>query len=130
MNVEQMIQDVVDGNENPLRAYALLKEKQKDIQEAIKHIEEYAIEEAEKHGEKIFETMDWKFEMRNGARRCVYKNIPEWVEANKALKDRESLYKQAALAYEKGKTIVDENGEVVPAAETTFAKSSLIIKRL
>lgn len=130
IDIPQLIQDVLDGNENPLKAYAILKELSSDIAKAIKEIEDYAHDEASKFGEKTFETMDWKFEIREGSRRMSFKNIEHWNELNKQIKEKESLYKQATLAYEKGKTIVDEDGEVVPVAEVTFTKPSLIVKRI
>lgn len=130
IDIAQLIQDVLNGNENPLKAYAILKELSTEIANAINEIEDYAHEEASKFGERSFETMDWKFEIREGSRRMSFKNIDQWNELTKQIKEKEALYKQATLAYEKGKTIVDENGEVVPVGEVSFTKPSLIVKRV
>lgn len=128
INVSELVQNAIDGIENPLKAYAVLKELQKQVSDGISQIEEAAIEEASKYGEKTFEAMNYKFEIREGARRYSFKNIEQWNEASKKLKDIEALCKQAAMAYEKGKTIIDDDGEVVPIAEVTFSKSSLVVK--
>lgn len=130
MDIAQLVQDVEDGKENPLKAYALLKDHMKFVSEAIAQFEDYAQEEAAKFGAKTFETMGWKFEIRNGARRHSFKHIDEWLEVNTGLKEREKLYKAAAAAAEKRQTIVDENGEVVPPSIVTFSKDSLIVTPL
>lgn len=130
IDVSSLTQDVIDGNENPLKGYAILKQLQKQVANAISEIEEYALDEASKFGEKTFETMNYKFELREGGRRYDFKSIPQWVDANSKLKDIESTCKQAALAYEKGKNIVDENGEVVPVPVVKFSKSSITVKPL
>ena len=130
INVGQLVQDVLDGNENPLKAYAVLKELSKQVSDGISQIEDGALEEAAKYGEKTFEALNYKFEVREGARRYNFKNIPEWVSASEKLKEMESTYKQAANAYEKGKTVIDDNGEVVPVPEVTFSKSSIVVKAM
>lgn len=130
MDISQLVQDVIDGNENALKAYGLLKDLSKQVSEALKEVEGAAIDEAQKFGEKTFNSMDWKFELRDGARRYNFKNIPQWVEMNKKMKDAEKLYKSASSAFEKGQNIIDENGEVVPAAEVTYSKQSLIAVNL
>lgn len=130
INIEQLIQDVNDGNENPLKAFAVLKELQKNVSDALGYIEEYAMEEAEKYGAKTFEAMNYKFELREGSRRYSFKNIEKWVGLEKQRKDLEATLKNAASAYEKGQTVVDENGEVVPVPEVTYSKSSITVKPL
>lgn len=130
IDIAQLIQDVIDEKENPLKAFAVLKGLQKQIADGIKEIEEGALEEAAKYGEKTFEAMNFKFEVREGRRTYSFKNIESWVETNNKLKEMESTFKQAASAYEKGKTVVDDNGEVVPVPEVTYSKSSITVKPL
>lgn len=130
IDIQQLVQDVLDGKENPLKAFAVLKGLQKQVSTAISEIEEGAIEEAGKYGEKTFEAMNYKFEIREGARRYSFKGIESWVETNKKLKDIEKQCKLAASAYEKGKQLIDDNGEIVPIPEITHSKSSITVKPL
>ena len=130
INIQQLVQDVLDGKENPLKAFAVLKELQKQISNAISEIEDGAFEEAAKYGEKTFEAMNYKFELREGGRRYSFKNIDNWVSTNNKLKEIEKQCKLAATAYEKGKQIIDENGELVPLPEITYSKSSITVRPL
>ena len=130
VNVSELVQNTIDGKENPLKAYAVLKELQKQIVRGIAEVEEMALEEASKYGEKTFEALNYKFELREGSRRYVFKGIEKWDTLNQQLKDVEAECKQAAMAYEKGKQVVDENGELIPVPEVKFSKSSIVVKSI
>ena len=128
MNIEQLVKDVDEGVENPLKAYAIIRSRQKQLADAIAHIEEYAMDEAVKYGERSFTDMGWRFDLRDGSRRCSFKEIDEWVRLNKAIKEKEAQYKEAAVAHEKGNSVVDENGEVVPPAAVSYTRPSISVR--
>lgn len=128
IDIMQMVQDVLDGKENPLKAYAILKDRKSNLEKCIKEIEEHAFEEASKYNEKTFEDMGFKFELRDGSRRYNFRSVPKWREYNDQIKYFEKSLKDAANAYQKGKTMIDDNGEVVPVPEVTYTKPSISVK--
>lgn len=130
MNIQQLVQDVLDGQESGLIALAVLKEEKKIIEDCIKQVEPTAMEEAEKYTEKSFQFKDLMIEKRNGGKQFNYKNIPEWNTAKAELTSVEEKAKAAYLNHEKGNLTADQNGEVVILPEVTHRKDSLIIKRV
>lgn len=124
INISQIVQDVIDGNENPLVAFAVLKTHAKDVANALKEIEDVAMTEASHYGEKKFTDHGHTFELRDGSRRHSFKHLDHWVEKNAELKAIETLAKQAATA---NATMVDDNGEIITPAQVTYTKPSIIV---
>jgi hypothetical protein len=124
INISQIVQDVIDGNENPLVAFAVLKTHAKELATAIKEIEDVAMTEASHYGEKKFTDHGHTFELRDGSRRHSFKHLDHWVEKNAELKAIETLAKQAATA---NATMVDDNGEIIKPAQVTYTKPSIIV---
>jgi len=124
INISQLVQDVIDGNENPLVAFAVLKTHAKELATAIKEIEDVAMTEASHYGEKKFTDHGHTFELRDGSRRHSFKHLDHWVEKNAELKAIETLAKQAATA---NATMVDDNGEIITPAQVTYTKPSIIV---
>tara|TARA_R110002110_G_scaffold168309_1_gene369758 strand:+ start:93 stop:473 length:381 start_codon:yes stop_codon:yes gene_type:complete len=124
INISQIVQDVIDGNENPLVAFAVLKTHAKELATAIKEIEDVAMTEASHYGEKKFTDHGHTFELRDGSRRHSFKHLDHWVEKNAELKAIETLAKQAATA---NATMVDDNGEIITPAQVTYTKPSIIV---
>lgn len=128
LTTSEAVQQVIDGNESALEVYAWLKNLQKHLESCIKEIEEIALDEAEKH-DKTFTQGNYIFERRIGRKVYSFKNIPEWVNANKSVKDIEDLAKKAYAMYEKGTHPVDaETGEVLALPEVKTTRDVLIIK--
>ncbi len=128
MNVAQLVQDVIDGNESPLKAYAIIKEKIKHYSNCLKEIEGAAIQEAEKYEDKKFEASGYVFEFREGRATYNYKYIPEWVKLNAQLKEIEEKAKAAARNYGKGVLSVTDDGEEILPAKVNYSKPTLIVK--
>ena len=124
INISQIVQDVIDGNESALKAFAVLKKHAKDVANAIKEIEDAAMIEADHYGQKQFTDYGHTFELRDGSRRYSFKHINDWVDANAELKAIETLAKQAANA---NATMVDDNGEIIAPAQVTYTKPSIIV---
>ncbi|MCB0745269.1 MAG: hypothetical protein KDC67_15275 [Ignavibacteriae bacterium] len=126
---KQAVQEVIDGNADPLEVYAALNLELKELETCKKQIEDYAKEEAEKHGSK-FEHKGYKFEVRQGGRSYSFKNIKAWSDKQKEIKEIEERYKSAFSSYEKGLMTADENGEEMELPEVSYRSNSLIIKKL
>lgn len=122
----QLVEDVEDGNESALRAYGILKQLKKDVEQCLDQIMPHVSQEAETYNDKSFEAQGFKFEKRAGGRQYDFKHIEEWTKAKEELDKLQAKYKSAASAYEKGQTMVDDDtGEVVPAALVTYRKDSI-----
>ena len=124
INISQLVQDAIDGNESALKAYAILKSHAKDVANALKEIEDAAMMETDNYSEKKFNEYGFTFELRDGSRRHSFKHLDHWVVKNAELKAIETLAKQAATA---NATMVDENGEIITPAQVTYTKPSIIV---
>ena len=127
--LDQMIQDVHDGIESPLRAYGMINEVEQFIKKAKKEIGDYAKQEAEKY-DTTFEADGFKFELRQGRRVWDFKNCKEWVDTKEQLKDVEKRLKHAYQANSDGLVTLDkETGEIGELPEVKFTEPSLIVKQ-
>jgi len=129
INIERMfadtVQKVVDGELDALEVYAKMKQFNNHLQDCIKAVQEEAIREAERYGEKSFEHKGMSFEFREGRRTYDFKHIPEWVEEKNKLKEIE---KRAKTAAHMNGTFVDEDGAVVEPCIIKHSSPSLIVK--
>ncbi len=129
LNISQLAQDVWDGKESPLKAYGIAKEYLKQATEAMKAIEEAALEEASKY-EKSFETEGFSFEQRNGSKRFDFKHLEEWKTKKDELAEIEKKYKASYNAFQVNLSSVSEDGEVIDLPKVSQGKDSLIVKRV
>ena len=129
LNIEQLANDTITGEENPFKALALAKEFKKTMDICIKAIEEVAQEEAEKYP-KEFEEAGYQFTKRNGSRRYDFKHIKEWQDKKYELGLIEDKYKAVYNSFQKNLQSVSEDGEVLELPKMTQSKDSLIIKKV
>lgn len=122
------VTEVENGERDALAAYAEIKKLEKEFASAKKQVEDLALDEAIKFGEKSFEHQGFKFEIRKGATRYSYKNISIWRDKNKELKEIESRAKAAFLAKQKGMLTATDDGEEIELPEVNYSKDSLIVK--
>jgi hypothetical protein len=125
--ISESIQKVIDGNANPLEVYVFLTDLEKYIKKCKDEIQDYAVSEAFKFSEKTFVFNGVRVEKVECKRVWSFKNIPQWKELSEKQKLIEEATKQAYLSKEKGQTICDENGEIIPPAECNFSKSYIKI---
>ena len=130
INTSQLVQDVLDGNEDPLKAYGILKQHLTHVQNGIEQIMPDVLSDADNYTENSFKHKGFKFEKRQGRRVFDFKGIPEWVKLNDLKKANEAMYKGAADAYGKGKTMIDDGGEVVPCCVVTYASPSIVVAEI
>jgi len=130
MNTSQLIQDVMDGTENPLRALALLKSEAESVKLAIIQIEDYAFQEAMKYGEKTFQDMGYRFTLTDGRRTYDFKHIQEWRQADSIKRDIEAKYKAALDNIDKGLMAISSEGEELDLPKVSYSKSSISVRQL
>ena len=125
--MHEIVNQVKEGNQDALIAYAELKAAEKSLKAALEELEPLALEEAAKYG-KTFELYGHKFEQRNGAIRYTFSHLPQWQAADNAKKLIEQQSKQALKAMETGNTIIDADGCIVEPPKVLYSKDSLIVK--
>ena len=120
------VQKVVDGEVDALEIYAQLKDFEKHFKDCLAVVQEDAIKDAERYGEKSFDHSGFKFELREGRRTYDFKHIPEWVDVKNKLKEIENDAKTSASM---NGTFVKEGGEVVEPCIIKYSAPSLIVKQ-
>ena len=129
MNIGQLVQDVMDGNESPYKALYELKQQLTTLKSAIEVVEVEAFNQAE-YEDKTFVKDGYQMEKRNGAKRWNFKNCKDHQIAKDNLKEIEDGLKTNYKLWESGKSAVDEFGEVGDVPLVTYNKDSMIIKKV
>lgn len=133
-SIQNTINDYNEGNIQVLDAFVILENERKQLDSHLATIKAFkdeffyeAAEAAEEHKDGF---KGHSIEVRNGGRTYVYKDIPEWKEAEKYKKDIESKYKAMFEAIQKGNpnANISEDGEELPLPTINYRKSSIIIK--
>ena len=131
INYTQLVQDVQDGNEDPLKAYVELMKLQKSIEEAIKYIKDEAINAASNYGKEKFEKYGYEIKYNQGRKIWDFKNIRQWNEYKQKLAEVEEFGKLAYSAYEKGGQFVDpDTGEIIPVPIVTHSNDYITVTKL
>ncbi len=107
--MKELINDVLEGRKNALQVYVDLKRSEKEIGEAIKAIQDLAIDEATKYGQKTFKEYGVEITMKSGGGRWEYKHLGWWQEF-------QALQDQAKEAYKSDLDMITKEGEVVQPA--------------
>lgn len=123
------MQDVIDGNEDPVKAYVELRKADNEVKNALEEINGAFMDEVQKEG-ATFKRHGAQFIRKNGTTRYSFKNIPIWIEANKAQKDIEAAAKLAYKNSQSGNMSISKDGEVVELPLVTFSSDSVAFKLL
>lgn len=115
---KELSEGVLNGDLNALSVYIDLKRFEKDLAEAIKEVQGFAIQEAEKYPEKSFEAFGASVEKKNGTSRWDYSNIREWNLAKERLKQIEVIAQVGGM---------DESGNEIPKAFKIEGKPTISI---
>lgn len=128
IDVGTLVQEVIEGNADPIVGMGILKDLKKQVEKGIAAIEADAFVEADKYGAKVFEHAGYKITLKDGSRRFNFKPIREWSQAKKSIADMEAKYKAAWMSADKGIMPVDEEtGEVLDLPEVTHTKASISV---
>jgi len=124
INIDTIKEDVEQGNVDALEAYIQLKSIEKELKESLSMVQEFALQEAEKYGPGEFEAFGASINVKNGAGRWSYKELP-WFNTYQLEQD---AAKQAYKMSQKGQKLITEDGEVIIPAEFTPGKLTLSIR--
>lgn len=123
----QINEDVINGNKGAVDMYLLLHQLSKVLDEIKEGIYSQAIVDMEK--DKIAVIDGFKLEYREGAGRYDYSTNPEHKKLQEQIKAIEEQMKAAHKLYLQGRSIVDDNGEVVPIPAYKSNKPSINVQR-
>lgn len=128
-NIADLVQDIEDGNFNPLEGYANLKVFEKFVKDAINQIEPLALEEAGNYNEKTISEFGFQITKRNGYVTYDFSENEDVRRLESELKGIKDILKNASRM---GKSIVDDNtGEIYePCSIKGGSKDSLSIKKI
>jgi hypothetical protein len=126
--LSQAIQEVIDGNADPLEVWGFLKTIEKHVEACKKEIEPIVMAEADKYPEKSFNHKGMTFTRVEGRAMYKFDHLPMWNALNDERKYLEEKAKAAAKNVQIGATMVTEDGEVIDPAIITYTKPSLSVK--
>lgn len=113
---------IENGQTNPLTAYIELKQFNDLILSMMDKVKEQAVEERRKYGKEEVIKNGYKIELANGRKLWKYDHSERWKELNNSRKMYEELMQKAY----NGMEIADAtSGEIVPAAELSFASDTI-----
>lgn len=122
-------ENVDSGTVDPIVSLAIINKIEKAVKDVKASVYDSALIEAQNYPEKTFEHKGVWVERRNGRKVYDFKGIQEWNDLNDKRKEKEAIYKSAFDAYQKGKTMVDdETGEQIPIPAVSNNKDVLVIK--
>lgn len=127
--ISKLVQSVIDGQESPLLAYAILKEESDYVKSCIEEIKGAVDIEKDKYQEKKFTHAGYSFEKRSGGFSFSYDHIEEYARAKGKVKDLEQKYKRAYANYKENILSVDDNGEEVVLPIAKARADSLMVKK-
>ena len=120
--------DLINGHIDPLTGYKALREISDMAGDLMKAYKEQAIEEVQKHGGKYEDEM-WTIAVQRSAGVWDFKGIAEWKKQKEALKKIEDDAKDAYKLFEKGKSVITTDGEVVQRASYMEGSDTIVFKK-
>lgn len=121
---QRLINEVMEGNVNPLEAFVNLKKVEEAIKAVKSEIEDLALTEAAKHP-KTFDYLGCEVTQKRAAGRWDFKHIQSIRDAENNVKQLKSIHKTAAGINE---SVVNDDGEIIEPAIYTEGKDTLSIR--
>jgi len=122
--------EIAEGNISAAEAYLKSQEIEKAFKAFKADIQEQALEEIEAHGGKEVEIHGFLVTKVNGRKSYKFDHIEGYKEAKEAVKEIEDKAKEAANLNAKNIMAVAEGGELLEAAQVTYAKDSLRVTKI
>ena len=127
-NTQELIDGVLNGDIDPLKAFIQLKAQEQSVKGALAIVKSHAVEKASTYGEKTFKAFGAEVQCKSAAGRWDFKHIEPIIKLKEQVKDYEGMAKDAYKLIEKGRQVIDENGEVVEPAKYTPGEDIISIK--
>ncbi len=124
MSIQEILDNVRNGDMDPLKAFIQLKAKEKAAKAALDEIQVEAVEKAATYGEKTFKAFGVEVGCKSSAGRWDFKELGWWQD----FEDKKDDAKKAFKLIDRGKTVLDDDGVVVEPAKYTPGKDIISIK--
>lgn len=121
MEIMQLVNQVLNGETDALKAYIELKRIEKELEFAINQVQPLAISEADKYPGKSFEMFGAFIEKKNAPARWDYSMVTAYQQ-QKAKLDYIQKIAQAGGGYD------SETSEEIAAAAKVEGKSTITVK--
>ena len=135
---ERATQSVINGDENPLDVFSIINDHVKAVIDLKDKIKDLAIEEAEKYG-KNFTHRQWNVQLKQGATRWDFNDVPEVSEAGDNYKNLKEIYKRKGILAEANaitihdvsgkKCFETEDGELKPLPKKIYSSDQIVITK-
>ena len=126
--------DIVDaverGDVNSLEAFVAIKHMEETCKLANKKLKDYAITELATYGPESKDLLihGASLQLRNGAGRWDFKEIPEIMELKERIKILEDQHKQSYKLNETGNQMISQHGEIIQPAKYTPGSEVIAVK--
>jgi len=125
--VANCVEAVDGGHMDALKAFIELKASAKLMADALKQIEELAIDELRNYPKGKAEMLGAVAEIRNTAGRYSFKHVDEWNNAKAIISQVETDAKEAFKLRLKGQTLYDADGVEITPADFTEGKETVFV---
>jgi len=129
IDTANLVQEVMDGNFSPYKAEYILKEQINILKEHLEIVHTEAQNQSI-YEDKTFEKDGFKMEKRNGKKVWNFKGCESYKIAKDNLTEIENNLKANFNQWEKGNTVVNEDGVVLEVPKVTYTEEVLIIKKI
>lgn len=97
--IEQIQQDIENGEITPLQGYVLFKQFIRMAEAACDLVKELAIAEMQESGQSSLEVGGMTVQLTKSAGKWDYSNIPEYQKTKDALKDIQTIAQESGEAF-------------------------------
>jgi len=128
INTIKITQQVIDGKLSPFEASYLIKEQINILKTHLEIVNREA-QNKSVYENKNFSKDGFKMEKRNGRKLWDFKDCKSYKIAKHNLTEIENDLKANFSMFEKGKSVIDENGEIMEVPLVKYCDDVLIIKK-
>jgi hypothetical protein len=129
INLHEMNEMTLNGDADALETFVHLKKIEKLFKIMMKGTQHLAVEEAFEYG-GTFERHGAEIQCKNGTKRYDFSNCASWQEIKDKLTVKEKELKLAFSAYEGGKNMVSDDGEISEIPNVTYSADTIAVKIL
>ena len=129
INTTKITQQVIDGEFSPFEASYLIKEQINALKTHLEIVNTEAKNQSI-YEDKTFKKDGFKMEKRNGRKIWDFEECKSYKIAKYNLTEIENDLKANFSMFEKGKSVIDEHGEIMEVPMVKFTDEVLIIKKI
>lgn len=129
INLHEMNEMTLNGDADALETFIHLKKIEKLFKLVVKGTQGDAIKNAFEDG-GTFQRYGAEIQCKNGTKRWDFSNCDTWNDKKKELTNIEKDLKLSFSAYEQGKNMVSDDGEITEIPKVDYSSDSIAVKIL